>query len=115
MEKTAEQPNTTQSVSVSQNIEPTPIPITARDNIEPIPHSEEVEQVEGSCNKKSKSCDSEVSSSAATEVIRAQYAQEEGYEYLQRGHSTEIFKIVISNIHPKMGFSVSNYPKLQVQ
>ncbi len=114
MEKTAEQPNTTQSVSVSQNIEPTPI--TACDNIVLIPHSEEVEQVEGPCDKKSKSCDSEVSSSAAaTEVIRAKYAQEEGYEYLQRGHSTEIFKIVISNIHPKMGFSVSNYPKLQVQ
>lgn len=99
METITEQP------SAVQNIEANETTLNVAQNIDPSPHSV-AEQVEDSCDKEIKSCDSQMSS-AATEEIRAQYAREEGYEYLQRGHSTEIFKIVISNVHPKMGYSVS--------
>ncbi len=69
--------------------------------------SKSCDQESKSCDQESKSCGDQLSSSEATEIIIARYAQEEGYEYLQRGHSTEIFKIIISNIHPKMSYSVS--------
>ncbi|XP_064391764.1 tRNA (uracil-5-)-methyltransferase homolog A-like [Halichondria panicea] len=62
--------------------------------------------VEESCDPKSKSCDGVASTSGIQDNTHARrYATEEGYEYLQRGHSTEIFKIIISNVPPKIGYS----------
>ncbi len=71
--------------------------------------------VEESCYPKSKSCDGVASTSGIQDNTHARrYATEEGYEYLQRGHSTEIFKIIISNVPPKIGYSVSNFIVLEL-
>lgn len=57
----------------------------------------------------SKACNQgpEASSSGIKDDPITPYRNEEGYEYLQRGHSTELFKIIISNLPPKIGYSVS--------
>ena len=66
--------------------------------------------VEESCDPKNKSCDGVASSSGIQDdTLARHYATEEGYEYLQRGHSTEIFKIIITNVPPKIGYSVSDF------
>jgi len=45
--------------------------------------------------------------SAEGATAASRYAGDKGYEYLQRGFSTEMFKIEIGNMPPKMGYSVS--------